>query len=77
VLEIFKLPGPRVEPAVGAPPYGESGSGAPAPGLSASLPAVDGSPAPADGIGVARDEDLGAHDGPARDIETGEFTRVR
>jgi UDP-GlcNAc:undecaprenyl-phosphate GlcNAc-1-phosphate transferase len=84
VLEIFKFPGlPRVEPAAGGPPYGEPGSGAPAPGQSASVPAGGGSPAPAagggspapaDGVGVARH---GEREGPPRDVETGEFTRVR
>jgi UDP-GlcNAc:undecaprenyl-phosphate GlcNAc-1-phosphate transferase len=78
VLEIFKFPGqPRFEPTAGGPPYGEPGSGAPAPGQSASLPAGDGSPAPADGVTAARHEGAGKRDGPARDIETGEFTRVR
>jgi UDP-GlcNAc:undecaprenyl-phosphate GlcNAc-1-phosphate transferase len=93
VLEIFKFPGvPRVEPTAGGPPYGEPGSGAPAPGQSASLPADegvpapgqsaslpadDGSPAPPDGIGVARPGERAEREGPARDVETGEFTRVR
>ena len=80
VLEIFKLPGlPRGEPLADRPPYGEPGSGAPAPGQSASLPADNGAPAPApsDGIAAARHEDHGQRDGPVRDIETGEFTRVR
>jgi UDP-GlcNAc:undecaprenyl-phosphate/decaprenyl-phosphate GlcNAc-1-phosphate transferase len=78
VLEIFKFPGlPRFEPAAGAPPHGEPGSGAPPPQPPAASLGANGSPAPPGGIGLARGGDPGEPEGPARDVETGEFTRVR
>ena len=75
VLEIFKFPGlPRFEPSDGPRPGGEPGSGAPPPQPPVPPLARDGSPEPPGDLGEARRDD---GQGPAQDVETGEFTRVR